>query len=104
MQIEVKKIYEMKWATEEKTYVILIADTNTGDGEEIATPYSEESIIWDAVRAFPVDQIGEYVAPPEEVQDVQLTQIVPVGQIAQNVVTPEGVQDVAFVEETPSNN
>lgn len=70
--MEIKKIHSMHWATPDKAYVGLVADTNTGNNESIGTPYSEESIIWDAVKAFPVDQIGEYVAPPpEEVQDVE---------------------------------
>lgn len=53
----------MQWATTEKTCVFLVADTDTGDNEYISTPYSVESIIWDAVRAFPVEQISEYVDP-----------------------------------------
>lgn len=68
--MQVKKIYKMTWSNYEKTSVMLIADTDTGDKELIATPYSEESIIWDAVKAFPVDQIGVYVPPPEEVQEL----------------------------------
>lgn len=62
--MQVKKIHSMQWANPEHTYVLLVADTNTGDNEHIATPYNEESIIWDAVRAFSVEQISEYVAPP----------------------------------------
>ena len=54
--MQIKKIYSMKWS-EDNSYVILIADTDTGDNEEIATPYSEESIIWDAVKTFPVNEI-----------------------------------------------
>lgn len=53
----------MRWATSDKSYVVLFADTNTGSNEQIATPYGEASIIWDAVKSFPVDQITEYVEP-----------------------------------------
>jgi hypothetical protein len=63
--MEIKKIYSMHWATPDNTYVGLIADTDTGNNEDIGTPYNETSIIWDAVRAFPVDQITPYVPPPE---------------------------------------
>lgn len=72
--MEIKKIHSMHWATEDKSFVGLVADTDTGNNEEIGTPYDETSIIWDSVRDFPVDQIGEYVAPPEEVQDVEFTE------------------------------
>jgi hypothetical protein len=60
----------MQWATQDKSYVVLIADTNTGDSEQIGTPYSEESIIWESVKTFPVEQIAEYVEPVIE-QSVQ---------------------------------
>ena len=61
--MEIKKIHSMRWATEDKTFVVLIADTDTGNNEEIATPYDNTSIIWNAVQAFPVDQIADYVEP-----------------------------------------
>lgn len=61
--MQIKKIHSMRWATEDKSYVGLVADTDTGNNESIGTPYSEASIIWEAVKAFPVDQIGEYVEP-----------------------------------------
>jgi len=61
--MEIKKIHSMRWATLDNTFVSLIADTDTGNNEEIGTPYGEASIIWEAVRAFPVDQIDEYVEP-----------------------------------------
>jgi hypothetical protein len=57
--MQIKKIHSMKW-TEDKSYVVLIADTGTGDSEEIATPYNETSIIWADVQAFPVDQIQPF--------------------------------------------
>lgn len=62
----------MRWATQDMSYVVLIADTNTGNNEEIATPYGETSIIWDAVRAFPVGEIAAYVEPiiVEETQEL----------------------------------
>ena len=53
----------MRWATPDNTFVGLIADTDTGDNESIGTPYDETSIIWDAVRAFPAEQITPYVEP-----------------------------------------
>jgi hypothetical protein len=71
--MEIKKIHSMTWS-EDGIYVVLFADTNEGDNLQIATPYNETSIIWDAVRAFPVDQIQPYVAPVEEVQDVEFTE------------------------------
>ena len=58
----------MRWALEDKSYVVLIADTNTGNNEEIATPYGETSIIWESVQAFPVEEIAAYVAPVIEEQ------------------------------------
>ena len=61
--MEIKKIHSIRWATSDNTYVRLIADTDTGNNEEIATPYDQTSIIWDAVRAFPIDQITAYVEP-----------------------------------------
>jgi hypothetical protein len=64
--MEIKKIHSMRWATEDKTFVGLIADTNTGNNESIGTPYNDTSIIWDAVRAFPVDQIAGYIEPIAE--------------------------------------
>jgi hypothetical protein len=64
--MEIKNIHSMRWATEDKSYVVLIADTNTGNNEEIATPYGVTSIIWGAVSAFPVEQIADYIAPAVE--------------------------------------
>jgi hypothetical protein len=61
--MEIKKIHSMRWATADNTFVGLIADTDTGNNESIGTPYNDTSIIWEAVRAFPVDQIAEYVEP-----------------------------------------
>ena len=69
--MEIKKIHSMRWATLDKSFVVLIADTNTGNNEEIATPYGEASIIWDAVKAFPVDQIAAYVEPVVEPENLQ---------------------------------
>jgi hypothetical protein len=66
--MEIKNIHSMRWALQDKSYVVLIADTNTGNNEEIATPYGEASIIWDAVRTYPIDQIGDYVVPQLEVE------------------------------------
>jgi hypothetical protein len=61
--MEIKKIHSMRWATPDNTFVGLIADTDTGNNESIGTPYDNTSIIWDAVQAFPVDQIAAYVEP-----------------------------------------
>lgn len=63
--MQIKKIHSMRWATADKTYVCLFADTNTGNNEEIGTPYNNTSIIWDAIKLFPTDQIAAYVAPVE---------------------------------------
>jgi hypothetical protein len=69
--MEIKKIHSMRWATPDSSYVVLTADTDTGDNEEIATPYSEESIIWGAVSAFPAAEIGPYVEPTFEPEILQ---------------------------------
>ena len=61
--MKIKKIHSMFWATAEHDTVGLNADTDTGDDQLIGTPYNETSIIWEAVQAFPVDQIAEYAAP-----------------------------------------
>ena len=61
--MEIKKIHSMRWATKDKTFVALIADTDTGNNEQIGTPYDDRSIIWEAVQSFPVDQITDYVEP-----------------------------------------
>ena len=59
--MEIKQIHSMFWGDADHTCVGLTADTSTGTNELIGTPYNETSIIWDAVKAFPVDQIAEYV-------------------------------------------
>ena len=56
----------MRWATPDHTFVVLFADTDTGNNEEIGTPYNGTSIIWEAVQAFPVNEIAAYVEPPQE--------------------------------------
>lgn len=68
--MQVFKIHEMRWANEDKAFVYLVADTNTGNNELISTPYNEESIIWDAVRAFPVEDIQPMQIVVTEVLDV----------------------------------
>lgn len=78
--MNIKLIYSMQWASEDRTTVKITADTDTGDREEIFTPYNNTSIIWDAVQAFPADQIAEYVPP------------------VQPKPTNDGVTDVDFVE------
>jgi hypothetical protein len=64
--MEIKNIHSMRWATPDNTFVCLFADTDTGNNQEIGTPYNETSIIWDAVRGFPVEQIADYIAPAVE--------------------------------------
>jgi hypothetical protein len=59
----INKINSMTWGNKEHTVVSLLADTNEGNNLSIGTPYDTSSIIWDAVQAFPVDQIAEYVEP-----------------------------------------
>jgi hypothetical protein len=61
--MQIKQIHSMRWAPPDQTFVALVADTDTGDNEEIATPYNGASIIWEAVQAFPVNKIADYVKP-----------------------------------------
>lgn len=68
--MQVFTIHEMRWANTEQTSVYLVADTSTGNGELIGTPYNAESIIWDAVRAFPVENIQPMVEVAPEQSDV----------------------------------
>lgn len=69
--MEIKKIHSMKWATQDKSFVVLIADTDTGNNEEIATPYGPDSIIWSAVQDYPKEEIIDYVVPVQENTDIQ---------------------------------
>ncbi len=64
----VYNIHSMSWGNLEKTGVVLVADTNEGKNLTIATPYSEDSIIWEWVKEFPQDQIAdfEYKEPSPE--------------------------------------
>lgn len=64
--MQIKEIYSMRWATPDQTFVVLVADTDTGNNEEIGTPYDSTSIIWEAVQAFPVTEIAAYVEPEHE--------------------------------------
>lgn len=50
----------MYWADETQTTVGLVADTDEMSNALIGTPYSEESIIWEWIKEFPVDQIDAY--------------------------------------------
>lgn len=76
--MQVFKINEMRWADIDQTTVRLVADTNTGNGEVIYTPYSADSIIWDAVRAYPADQILQMLPPEPSVSDAQdVTDVIP---------------------------
>ena len=56
-------IHTMWWGDADRTVVGLIADTDEGTNLKIGTPYGTSSIIWEAVQAFPVNQIAEYVEP-----------------------------------------
>lgn len=54
----------MWWMDPNKQLVALIADTSDeGPNLEIGTTYSDESIIWEALQAFPVEQIEPYTEP-----------------------------------------
>jgi hypothetical protein len=66
MSINIKTIHSMRWGSAAHDVVVLDADTDTGDHEQIGTPYDETSIIWEAVSAFPVDQIQPFVPPESE--------------------------------------
>ena len=61
----------MRWATPDQTFVVLFADTDTGNNEEIGTPYNGTSIIWEAVQAFPVNEIAAYVEPAPLLEPVE---------------------------------
>jgi len=58
--MQIKKIHSMQWGNIEKTGVCLVADTDTGDNEEIGTPYNKTSIIWADVQAFPIEEIQPF--------------------------------------------
>lgn len=76
--MEIKKIHSVTWGNVDHTGVVLIADTDTGDNQTIGTTYGPESIIWDTLKTFPVDQIAPYVEPViEEVNTLQPTPILP---------------------------
>jgi hypothetical protein len=74
--VQVNLIKQMRWANPAKTYVVLVADTNEGENQEISTPYGPESIIWSAVQAYSTENIEEYVAPePSPVQSLTPEQV-----------------------------
>jgi hypothetical protein len=59
-------IKQMTWANAEQTHVTLIADTeDEGNDLQITTPYSPESIIYDAIIGYDAQLIQPYVAPVE---------------------------------------
>jgi hypothetical protein len=70
----ITQIKSMQWMDANKQLVSLIADTSDeGLNLEIGTTYGPESIIWEAIRVFPIDQIKAYVAPLiEEYEDILL--------------------------------
>lgn len=59
-------IHSVSWQTPDHKLVLIVADTDEKLADEIWTPYSNESIFWEELSVFPIDQISEYVAPPEE--------------------------------------
>jgi len=61
--MQIIQIHSMFWGDQNNTLVGLIADTDEGANQLIGTPYSEASIIWDAIKVFPVDQIAAYTPP-----------------------------------------
>lgn len=65
--MQIKKIYSMQWGDPNHELVRLFADTNEGDNQEVGTPYGPDSIIWESVKAFPIENISPYVAPIDEV-------------------------------------
>jgi len=75
--MQIKIIHSMRWATPDHTFVSIVADTDTGNNESIGTPYDSTSIIWDAVQAFPIDQIDEYVDPIEPKLPIQFPPRIP---------------------------
>jgi hypothetical protein len=70
--MKINTIKQMIWANAEQTYVELVADTDEGNDLRIATPYNDQSIIWEPVREFDVEMIEPYVVPVE-VEDTKLT-------------------------------
>lgn len=70
--MQIKQIHSMQWATSDHSFVRLVADTDEDNSQIIGTPYSDLSIIWDAVKAYPVEDIAEYVEPVIEGDDVQI--------------------------------
>lgn len=67
--MKITQIKKMWWGDEAQTVVGLVADTSDeGTDLQIGTPYDETSIIWEAVQAFPQNQIEAYVAPQAEVE------------------------------------
>lgn len=55
----------MQWGDENHTCVGLTADTNAGDNVQIGTPYNDMSIIWNAVKSFPVNEIAAFIPSTE---------------------------------------
>jgi hypothetical protein len=60
IKMKIKQIHSMFWANPEHTAVGLNADTDEENNLIIGTPYDGTSIIWEAVQAYPVDQIFEH--------------------------------------------
>lgn len=55
--MNIHKIHSIYWADADKTVVALVADTEEGTLQQITTPYSKESIIWDAISTILPDKI-----------------------------------------------
>lgn len=58
----IENIHSIQWLNANKTSVRVIADVkDEGEHLTIATPYSDESIIWQWVKEFPETKIEEYI-------------------------------------------
>ena len=58
-------IKSMIWADPTKSSVTIVGDTHEGNDMITTTAYSSESGLWDAIKDYDKNLIGEYVAPPE---------------------------------------
>ena len=59
MNFDTVEIETMRWADADQTGVII----KTTDRRIISTPYNGDSVLWDKIQAFPVEQIGAYTPP-----------------------------------------
>lgn len=70
-KMKIYKIHSIQWSNVDHTSVFVVADTNQGNGLSIGTPYDKSSIIWDSVKAFPLENIAEYVSTSDEIAEDQ---------------------------------